>query len=205
MNHRYDFVFLFDCTDANPNGDPDAGNLPRVDTETGQGLGTDVCIKRKIRDYFELTGMGRVYVKSRAILNNQNNEVWEQISPTTPIPKRKDRHADENVADELRLWMCKNFRDIRTFGAVMTNEINCGQVRADHLRRPAARRLHPAPPIDTTRQRRHPHPPDLIPRNARRDAEARRRGLPSPPLASSWTGVKNRPEHSTFNDRTIPR
>lgn len=129
MKHRYDFLFIFDCTDANPNGDPDAGNLPRIDTETGQGLVTDVCIKRKIRDYIALTGSRDIYVKSRAVLNTQNNEAWEKISPETPKAKRNERPADEKVANELRDWMCERYYDIRTFGAVMTNEINCGQVR----------------------------------------------------------------------------
>lgn len=129
MNNRYDFLFLFDCTDANPNGDPDAGNLPRIDTETGQGLVTDVCIKRKIRDYIALTGNREIYVKSRAVLNTQNNEAWEEVSPETPKTKRNERPSDEKVANQLRDWMCERYYDIRTFGAVMTNEINCGQVR----------------------------------------------------------------------------
>lgn len=129
MNHRYDFLFIFDCTDANPNGDPDAGNLPRIDTETGQGLVTDVCIKRKIRDYIDLTGSRSIYVKSRAILNAQNNEAWEKVSPDTPKAKRNERPSDEKIANKLRDWMCERYYDIRAFGAVMTNEINCGQVR----------------------------------------------------------------------------
>jgi CRISPR-associated protein Csd2 len=129
MKHRYDFLFLFDCTDANPNGDPDAGNLPRIDTETGQGLVTDVCIKRKIRDYIDLTGKRAIYVRSRAVLNTQNNDAWEAVSPDTAKAKRNERPADEKVAKKLRDWMCEKYYDIRTFGAVMTNEINCGQVR----------------------------------------------------------------------------
>jgi CRISPR-associated protein Csd2 len=129
MNNRYDFIFLFDATDANPNGDPDAGNLPRVDTETSQGLVTDVCLKRKIRDYIQLTGKANIYVRSRAILNAQNNDAWEAVLPTTPKKDRNDRPKDEVKAEELRQWMCRKYFDIRTFGAVMTNEINCGQVR----------------------------------------------------------------------------
>jgi len=129
MNHRYEFIYLFDCKDANPNGDPDAGNLPRVDTESGQGLMTDVCIKRKIRDYIDLTGLKKIYVQSRAVLNSRNNDAWEVISPETAKKDRKDRPKDEQKAEELRQWMCKNYYDIRAFGAVMTNEINCGQVR----------------------------------------------------------------------------
>jgi CRISPR-associated protein Csd2 len=129
MNHRYDFIFLFDTTDANPNGDPDAGNLPRVDTESGQGLITDVCIKRKIRDFIQLSGRAKIYVQSRAVLNSRNNDAWEAVSPSTPKKDRNDRPKDEAKAEELRQWMCRNYFDIRTFGAVMTNEINCGQVR----------------------------------------------------------------------------
>lgn len=129
MNHRYDFIFLFDATDANPNGDPDAGNLPRVDTESGQGLITDVCIKRKIRDFIQLSSRAKIYVQSRAILNSRNNDAWEAVSPSTPKKERNDRPKDEAKAEELRQWMCRNYFDIRTFGAVMTNEINCGQVR----------------------------------------------------------------------------
>ncbi len=129
MNHRYDFIYLFDAQDANPNGDPDAGNLPRVDTESGQGLITDVCLKRKVRDYIDLTGTARIYVQSRAVLNARNNDAWEAISPETPQNKRNERPKDEQKAEALRQWMCKNYFDVRTFGAVMTNEINCGQVR----------------------------------------------------------------------------
>jgi CRISPR-associated protein Csd2 len=129
MNHRYDFIYLFDTTDANPNGDPDAGNLPRVDSESGQGLITDVCIKRKVRDYIDMTGALRIYVQSRAVLNARNNEAWEAVSPATPKKERNDRPKDETKAEALRQWMCANYFDIRTFGAVMTNEINCGQVR----------------------------------------------------------------------------
>ena len=129
MNNRYDFIYLFDTTDANPNGDPDAGNLPRVDSESGQGLITDVCLKRKIRDFVDLTGKQRIYVQSRAILNARNNDAWEAISPATPKKDRNERPKDEQKAEQLRQWMCANYFDIRAFGAVMTNEINCGQVR----------------------------------------------------------------------------
>lgn len=129
MNNRYDFIYLFDATDANPNGDPDAGNLPRVDSESSQGIVTDVCLKRKIRDYIDMTGQCRIYVQSRAVLNSRNNDAWEAISPATPKKERNDRPKDEAKAEALRQWMCANYYDIRTFGAVMTNEINCGQVR----------------------------------------------------------------------------
>lgn len=129
MNNRYDFLYLFDALDANPNGDPDAGNLPRIDVESGQGLVTDVCIKRKIRDYVETCGFAKIYVSSRAILNRQNNDAWNEISPETVKKDRSKRPKDEDTAEQLRRWMCNQYFDIRTFGAVMTNEVNCGQVR----------------------------------------------------------------------------
>lgn len=116
MNNRYDFVFLFDALDANPNGDPDAGNLPRTDPETNHGLVTDVCLKRKIRNFVLLTKKNaaphRIYVQEKAVLSTS----------------RKD--AITQTDDSPRDWMCKNFYDVRTFGAVMsTKENNCGQVR----------------------------------------------------------------------------
>lgn len=127
---RYDFVYLFDVTDGNPNGDPDAGNLPRVDAETGHGLVTDVCIKRKIRNF---VGLARgddppweIYVKERAVLNKQHRRAYEAVgmkSEAKKLPK------EEAKARALTAWMCQNFFDIRTFGAVMTTEVNCGQVR----------------------------------------------------------------------------
>ncbi|MBA3353581.1 MAG: type I-C CRISPR-associated protein Cas7/Csd2 [Blastocatellia bacterium] len=116
MNNRYDFVFLFDAHDANPNGDPDAGNLPRLDPETNHGLVTDVCLKRKIRNFVLLTKQNaaphRIYVQEKAVLTTQRKDAMTQ----------KD--------DSPRDWMCKNFYDVRTFGAVMSvKENNCGQVR----------------------------------------------------------------------------
>lgn len=124
--NRYDFIYLFDATDANPNGDPDAGNLPRLDPETGQGLATDVMLKRKIRNFVQLTKGETdghdIYVKEKAVLNNQHARAYtaENIDP------KKAKQAER---DQARKWMCKNFYDIRTFGAVMTTEVNCGQVR----------------------------------------------------------------------------
>ena len=115
--NRYDFIYLFDCTDANPNGDPDAGNLPRLDPETGQGLATDVMLKRKIRNYVQTVkgdaSPHRIYVQSR------------EVALSTV---RKEAH-DQN-AEAPKDFMCKNFYDVRTFGAVMSmKEANCGQVR----------------------------------------------------------------------------
>lgn len=126
MNNRYDFIYLFECIDANPNGDPDAGNLPRLDAETGQGLATDVMLKRKIRNFVQLTKGGKpgfdIYVKEKAILNNQHALAYKA--------KEKDpKKANQSDRDEAKTWMCQNFFDIRAFGAVMTTDINCGQVR----------------------------------------------------------------------------
>jgi CRISPR-associated protein Csd2 len=130
IQHRYDFVYLFDVTDGNPNGDPDAGNLPRVDAETGQGLVTDVCLKRKVRNYVGLVHGEQppyeIYVKERAVLNAQHERAYK-ASDLKPEPKKLPK--DEAKARELTRWMCQNFYDIRTFGAVMTTEVNCGQVR----------------------------------------------------------------------------
>ena len=130
LNHRYDFVLLFDVKDGNPNGDPDAGNLPRLDAETGHGLVTDVAIKRKIRNFVGLSKGEQppyeIYVKERAVLNSQHRRAYQTFE-LEPEPKK----LPKNVEDAKRLtgWMCKNFFDIRTFGAVMTTEVNCGQVR----------------------------------------------------------------------------
>lgn len=125
--NRYDFIYLFDVKDANPNGDPDAGNLPRIDPETGHGLVTDVCLKRKIRNYVALQGgkNNRIYFTDGAVLNNIHKEAWEHlgIKPDKRLPK------DLAKAKEITCFMCANFYDIRTFGAVMSTEVNCGQVR----------------------------------------------------------------------------
>lgn len=127
--NRYDFVYLFDAKDANPNGDPDAGNLPRVDPETNHGLVTDVCLKRKIRNYVGLKGGYEpprdIYFTDGAVLNNKHKKAWESIGeePNKNLPK------DVAKARALQQFMCRNYYDIRTFGAVMSTEVNCGQVR----------------------------------------------------------------------------
>ena len=121
--NKIDFILLFDAADANPNGDPDAGNLPRIDPETCHGLVTDVCLKRKIRNYVQLTKAGApgydIYVKEKAVLNKLHEQAYNatgQKKSSTENPKAK-------------AWMCKHFYDVRTFGAVMATEVNCGQVR----------------------------------------------------------------------------
>jgi CRISPR-associated protein Csd2 len=124
MNNRYDFLFLFDAQDANPNGDPDAGNLPRIDAETGQGLVTDVCLKRKIRNFIETTHPEkRIYFKEFAVHNQQHEEAYKALDLGEPA---KAKRAEK---DKAREWMCQNFYDVRTFGAVMSTKVNCGQVR----------------------------------------------------------------------------
>jgi CRISPR-associated protein Csd2 len=126
IKNRYDFVILFDVTDGNPNGDPDAGNMPRVDAETGMGLVTDVCLKRKVRNYVQLAkGSKRpydIFIKEWAVLNRFIDESYEQEEV-----KIKEKPGDKTEA--ARKWMCANYYDIRTFGAVMGIGKNAGQVR----------------------------------------------------------------------------
>jgi CRISPR-associated protein Csd2 len=129
MNHRYDFLFLFDCQDANPNGDPDAGNLPRIDVETGQGLVTDVCLKRKIRNFVQISQPGQlIYFKEGAVHNKQHDEAYTGIGEGS-LSKEAKKKPTPTIKDKATAWMCQNYYDIRTFGAVMSTEVNCGQVR----------------------------------------------------------------------------
>lgn len=128
--NRYEFVLLFDVTNGNPNGDPDAGNLPRLDPETNQGLVTDVCLKRKIRNYVALekekdAGYA-IYMQEKSVLNNQHKKAYDALD-IKPEPKKLPKEAEK--ARALTEWMCRNFFDVRTFGAVMTTEVNSGQVR----------------------------------------------------------------------------
>jgi len=125
IQNRYEFVLLFDVKNGNPNGDPDGGNLPRIDPETGHGITTDVCIKRKIRNYVELVKEDQtpfnIYVKEKAILSERRAPAYETVA---------DEKDKSTKISKARTWMCKNFFDVRTFGAVMsTKENNCGQVR----------------------------------------------------------------------------
>lgn len=130
ISNRYEFVYLFDVTNGNPNGDPDAGNMPRLDPDSSKGLVTDVCLKRKIRNFVELTEENQpgfeIYVKEKGILNLQNKKAYEALAIT---PESKKLPKDEAKAREITAWMCANFFDVRTFGAVMTTEVNSGQVR----------------------------------------------------------------------------
>lgn len=127
---RFDFVFVFDVKDANPNGDPDAGNLPRLDPETGHGLVTDVCLKRKIRNFVGLTKGNKspheIYFSEGAVLNNTHERAYDDIGEK---PRAKQLPKDVDKAKAVTNFMCSHFYDIRTFGAVMSTEVNCGQVR----------------------------------------------------------------------------
>lgn len=130
IQNRYEFVLLFDVKDGNPNGDPDAGNLPRIDPETGHGLVTDVCLKRKIRNYLGIVKKEQppyeIYVKEKAVLNRQHERAYKHYDLKSE-PKKLPKN--ESDAKKITRWMCSNFYDIRAFGAVMTTEINSGQVR----------------------------------------------------------------------------
>lgn len=125
VKNRYEFVLFYDVKNGNPNGDPDAGNLPRIDPETGHGIVTDVCLKRKVRNYVELMKNGQdkfnIYVQEKAVLTERRQPAYEAVAEV------KDKASKIKAAKN---WMCKNFFDVRTFGAVMsTKENNCGQVR----------------------------------------------------------------------------
>jgi len=126
IKNRYDLVLMFDVQDGNPNGDPDAGNLPRVDAETGQGIVTDVCLKRKVRNYVQMTKDNKppfdIFVKEKAVLNSLIEQAYQQDSVT----KEKEKGDRTEAA---RRWMCEKYFDIRTFGAVMSTGKNAGQVR----------------------------------------------------------------------------
>jgi CRISPR-associated protein Csd2 len=150
LTNRYDFVLLFDVKDGNPNGDPDAGNLPRMDAETGRGLVTDVSLKRKVRNFVGLTKdkdqpnnvddefKGKlesadrryeIYVKEKAVLNNQHKRAYVGIGKAELLEGDDKKRKGGDAVDEARRWMCRNFYDVRAFGAVMSTGINCGQVR----------------------------------------------------------------------------
>ena len=136
IQNRYEFVILFDVENGNPNGDPDAGNMPRVDPETGLGIVTDVCLKRKIRNYVETVKEDeagyRIYVKDGVPLNRSDAEAYKALEVDEKTVKEKKKN-DPELDKRIRDWMCANFYDIRTFGAVMTTfvkaALNCGQVR----------------------------------------------------------------------------
>lgn len=141
--NRYDFVLLFDVKDGNPNGDPDAGNMPRLDAETGHGLVTDVALKRKVRNFVGLVKDCQqpydIYVKEKGVLERLHRKAYEAIGATAELRDdkegkdakdgKKKRKGSEDSVRRARDWMCQNFFDVRTFGAVMSTGVNCGQVR----------------------------------------------------------------------------
>lgn len=135
LANRYDIVFLFDVINGNPNGDPDAGNLPRMDPETNHGLVSDVSLKRKVRNYTELARGDRpgyrIYVQEGSILNEKHREAYKAVRPgNDKVAKDKSLNPQgEEEARALTKFMCDNFFDVRTFGAVMSTGINAGQVR----------------------------------------------------------------------------
>ncbi|GGJ23373.1 type I-C CRISPR-associated protein Cas7/Csd2 [Paenibacillus hunanensis] len=130
---RHEFTILFDVTNGNPNGDPDMGNMPRIDPETGHGIVTDVCLKRKVRNYIEITreqGTGhRIYVTEGAVLNEQHRKAYRSVREEDVDKAKELKPKDRAEAIRLTHWMCDNFYDVRAFGAVMTTKVNCGQVR----------------------------------------------------------------------------
>jgi CRISPR-associated protein Csd2 len=158
--HRYDFVLLYDVAQGNPNGDPDAGNSPRVDPETGHGLVSDVALKRKIRNFVslaktDLQGGGPapgydIYVKQHGVLEKLHRQAYETLGLKTD-EKAKDTKAS-NV-EKARAWMCQTYFDIRTFGAVLTLDVNCGQVRGP-VQITFSRSLDPIMPLEQSITRR---------------------------------------------------
>lgn len=135
LTQRHDFVLFFDVTNGNPNGDPDAGNMPRIDPETGRGLVTDVCLKRKIRNWVELSRdtqpKYRIYVTEGAVLNEKHREAYiaecadyKDVKTASKLTPKNDQDAEK-----VRKFMCDNFFDIRAFGGVLSTNVNCGQVR----------------------------------------------------------------------------
>lgn len=147
VGRRHDFVFLFDVADGNPNGDPDAGNLPRIDPETMQGLVTDVSVKRKVRDWVDTTRgekeRFKIYVQSKGVaLNTLHERAYTALKLKSTGKKQKREEVDQ-----ARRWMCENFYDIRMFGAVMTTGVNCGQVRGP-VQLTFSRSVDPVVPLD---------------------------------------------------------
>ena len=156
IQNRYEFVIFFDVENGNPNGDPDAGNMPRIDPETGYGLVTDVCLKRKIRNYVEAVKEGepgyRIYVKDGVPLNRSDAEACAYVG-ADPAKLKEAKKKDADLDIKIRDFMCRNFYDIRTFGAVMTTfvkgALNCGQVRGP-VQLSFARSVDPIVPQEVT-------------------------------------------------------
>ena len=150
IQNRYEFIYLFDVTNGNPNGDPDAGNMPRLDPESSKGLVTDVCLKRKIRNFIELTEADTqgydIYVKEKSVLNNQHEKAYDALG-IKPIDKKLPKEKEK--ARAITDWMCVNFYDVRTFGAVMTTKVNSGQVRGP-VQLAFSKSIDPIVPLEIT-------------------------------------------------------
>lgn len=150
LNKRYEFVLFFEVENGNPNGDPDAGNMPRIDPETSHGLVTDVCLKRKVRNYINLSQNGKngfdIYVQENAVLNRLNEDAYKSKG-LKPEPKKLPKEASQ--AEAITGYMCERFYDIRAFGAVMTTEVNCGQVRGP-IQFSFAKSIYPVVPQEVT-------------------------------------------------------
>lgn len=159
IRNRYDFVILFDVENGNPNGDPDAGNMPRIDPETGLGLVTDVCLKRKIRNYVDMVKEGeagyQIYIQEKVPLNRMDKTAVQYVGldPEDEKALKKAKKNDPELDVKLRDFMCRNFYDVRTFGAVMTTfvkaNLNCGQVRGP-VQLGFARSVDPIMPQEVT-------------------------------------------------------
>lgn len=156
IRNRYEFVFLFDVENGNPNGDPDAGNMPRMDPETGYGIVTDVCLKRKIRNYVEMVREDDlhygIYIRENVPLNRSDRAALEALGVEEKAIKEAKK-ADPELDGKIRDFMCKHFFDIRTFGAVMTTfvkaALNCGQIRGP-VQLGFARSIDPVVPQELT-------------------------------------------------------
>jgi len=155
IQNRYEFVYIFDIENGNPNGDPDAGNMPRLDPETNQGLVTDVCLKRKIRNYVEIAKRGlspyEIYIREKAILNLTHERAHKECEKESGSEEKADakkRKGSGEDVEKARKWMCTNFYDVRTFGAVMsTGDKKCGQVRGP-IQINFARSIDPIVPME---------------------------------------------------------
>ena len=198
ISNRYEFVYLFDVVNGNPNGDPDAGNLPRLDPETNKGLVTDVCLKRKIRNYVALEKENSpgfsIYMQEKSVLNNQHKKAYEALSVE---PEAKKLPKEEAKAKELTAWMCKNFFDIRAFGAVMTTEVNAGQVRGP-IQLAFASSVDPIVPMEVERTmgRKHIVPYGLYRMHGFVSAKlAERTGFSEDDLELLWRALANMLEH----------
>ncbi|MCO8145196.1 type I-C CRISPR-associated protein Cas7/Csd2 [Rhodovulum tesquicola] len=219
VTNRYDFILFFDVENGNPNGDPDAGNLPRMDPETSQGLVTDVSLKRKLRNYVaEAKGSEpgyAIYMQDGAVLNRQHALAYEAEGLKSEAKKKPKKVED---AERITAWMCANFWDIRTFGAVMTTEVNAGQVRGP-VQLTFARSVEPIMPLEVsitrssvtnekdvdkerTMGRKHMVPYGLYRAHGFVNANlANRTGFSEGDLALLWAGFRDMFEH----DRSASR